>query len=89
MFVWANELLDKIDGVEDSLRFRFPSVFIDEAQDNSEQQAAILNRVFIEGDSPVRCQRFGDENQAIFDSIQTVAAETNPFPNPALVIEVK
>jgi hypothetical protein len=88
MFVWANELLDKIDGVEDSLRFRFPLVFIDEAQDNSEQQAAILNRVFLEGDSPVRCQRFGDENQAIFDSIQTVAAETNPFPNPALVIEL-
>jgi DNA helicase II / ATP-dependent DNA helicase PcrA len=88
MFIWANELLDKIGGVEDALRYRFPLVFIDEAQDNSEQQAAILNRVFLEGDSTVRCQRFGDENQAIFDSLQSVAAKTNPFPNPALAIEL-
>jgi len=88
MFVWANELLDKAVEISGALRYRFPLVFIDEAQDNNEEQAAILNRVFVDGNSPVGCQRFGDENQAIFDSLQTKGAATNPFPNRAIAIEL-
>jgi len=88
MFIWANELLDKAGEIAAALRYRFPLVFIDEAQDNSETQAAILNRVFLDDGSSVRCQRFGDENQGIFDSLQTEGAATNPFPNPSVAIEL-
>lgn len=88
MFVWANELLNQAEGVAYSLRYRFPIVFIDEAQDNSEDQSAILQRVFLDGDEPAICQRFGDENQAIFDSVQTQGAKTNPFPNRQTALEL-
>ncbi len=88
MFIWANELLDKAGETTSALRYRFPVVFIDEAQDNSEEQAAILDRVFQDGHSSVICQRFGDENQAIFDSLQTKGAATNAFPNSSKAIEL-
>jgi hypothetical protein len=81
MFMWANALLDKAPEVAMALRHRFPMLFIDEAQDNSEEQGAILNRIFVQGGNSVICQRFGDDNQAIFDSLQAHGAETNPFPN--------
>src|SRR5262249_43058728 len=42
MFVWANELLDKRSQTARDLRERFPLVFIDEAQDNSEEQSTLL-----------------------------------------------
>lgn len=88
MFVWGNEILDKVKWIAESLCYRFPLVFIDEAQDNSEDQGAILNRVFLSGRHPAICQRFGDDNQAIFDSLKTKGAETNSFPNRSLVIEL-
>jgi DNA helicase-2/ATP-dependent DNA helicase PcrA len=88
MFVWANELLNQSSTVTNFLRYRFPLVFIDEAQDNSEEQSAILQRLFLDGAEPASCQRFGDENQAIFDSLQVEAANTNPFPNRQQTIEL-
>ncbi len=59
---------------------RFPLVFMDEAQDNSEEQSAIIRRVFREGTSRVVLQRFGDSNQAVFNSIYGKDANTDPFP---------
>ncbi|HIE0919616.1 ATP-dependent helicase [Serratia marcescens] len=80
MFVWANELLDKNPETAMDLRRRFPLVFIDEAQDNSEEQSALLHRIFFAGDSPSRRQRFGDSNQAIYSRAGLKGASTDPFP---------
>lgn len=81
MFVWANELLDRRPEVAAALRRRFPLVFIDEAQDNSEEQAAILHRIFVAGGSPSVRQRFGDSNQAIYAHNGQPGARTDPFPS--------
>lgn len=83
MFVWANELLDVHPEAATALRERFPFVFVDEAQDNSELQAALLHRVFCEGTNPSRRQRFGDSNQAIYNSFEQTGACTDPFPGSA------
>lgn len=81
MFVWARELLDSRPEVANDLRQRFPMVFIDEAQDNSELQSALLHKLFCEGGSPVRRQRFGDSNQAIYSRHGQQGAATDPFPS--------
>ncbi|MGR9215049.1 UvrD-helicase domain-containing protein (plasmid) [Rhizobium leguminosarum] len=58
MFVWAHELLDRHPDVASALRDRFPIVFIDEVQDNSELQSAFLHRLFVAGQSsPVAPER--------------------------------
>ncbi len=81
MFVWANDLVDKNPLSLNVIRDRFPMLFIDEAQDNSEEQSAILHRIFMAGDTSVIRQRFGDPNQAIYDSMSSNAAETDIFPD--------
>lgn len=81
MFVWANELLDARPEVAQTLRARFPIVFIDEAQDNSKEQAALLHRIFSDGDTPSRRQRFGDSNQAIYSRSDQVGAQIDQFPS--------
>lgn len=81
MFVWANELLDARPEVAQTLRARFPLVFIDEAQDNSKEQAALLHRIFTNGDAPSRRQRFGDSNQAIYSRSDQVGAQIDQFPS--------
>lgn len=82
MFVWALDHLEKVEGARVALRHRFPLVFIDEVQDTSEEQSALLQRVFCDGNNPVRRQRFGDANQAIFEHAgQNDGATTDPFPN--------
>ena len=80
MFVWACELLDRHPETIPMLRRRFPLVFIDEAQDNSEAQSALLHRIFCSGDAPSRRQRFGDSNQAIYESASQSGATTDQFP---------
>ncbi|RQU68104.1 ATP-dependent helicase [Burkholderia cenocepacia] len=80
MFVWACELLDRHPETIPMLRRRFPLVFIDEAQDNSEAQSALLHRIFCSGDAPSRRQRFGDSNQAIYGSAGQCGATTDQFP---------
>ncbi|MCU1241114.1 MAG: UvrD/REP helicase [Candidatus Acidoferrum typicum] len=82
MFVWATAALEKMPSLGEVIRDRFPVLLIDEAQDNSEQQSEILHRIFQHGCGPVVCQRFGDENQAIFDtSFGSSEATTNKFPS--------
>lgn len=84
MFVWAKELLDQRPETAANLRQRFPLVFIDEAQDNSEAQSALLHRIFCEGTAPSRRQRFGDPNQAIYSSPNQSGADTDSFPAAAV-----
>ena len=79
LFVWASDLMDKIPSVVRPIRSRFPVLFIDEAQDNSEEQSAILYRIFMDGSNPVVRQRFGDCNQAIFDPGSEKEATTDRF----------
>ena len=79
MFVWAKRALAECPTIATSLRRRFPLVFIDEVQDNSELQSALLHQVFFEGGKPSIRQRFGDSNQAIFQHNES-SAETDKFP---------
>lgn len=82
MLLWGGELLDHVQDVREALRDRFPILFIDEVQDNSELQSALLFRLFTEGVNPVLRQRFGDANQAIFHHAgQTEGAKTDQFPD--------
>lgn len=81
MFVWAKELLDQRPETAADLRQRFPLIFVDEAQDNSEAQSALLHRIFCAGEVPSRRQRFGDSNQAIYASPNQTAADTDRFPS--------
>lgn len=71
MFMWANDLMDRIPAVTETIRGRFPLLLLDEAQDTSEDQAKIIHRIFTQGESPATNQRFGDGNQAIFDSTES------------------
>lgn len=80
MFVWATDMLDKVPGIIDVIRDRFPLVFIDEAQDNSETQSRLLHRIFIDGDDGVLRQRFGDSNQAVYNFVGARGAVTDAYP---------
>ncbi len=84
MFIWANDLMNKVPDLINIIRDRFSLLFIDEAQDNSEVQSAILHRIFMKGGSSVIRQRLGDGNQAIFDFLGTEEAETDKFPDDAI-----
>ncbi len=84
MFIWASQLLDRHPETISTLRRRFPLVFVDEAQDNSEAQSALLHRIFCDGDAPSRRQRFGDSNQAIYASSNHSGATTDLFPGEAV-----
>ena len=80
--LWGHELTKIAPETIAILRTRFPVLFIDEAQDNSELQASILHRVFIDGETGSVCQRFGDANQAIFHSVSSKdTPKTWVFPN--------
>lgn len=80
MFIWAHDLMDHVPAITLILRDRFPLLLLDEAQDTKDEQARILHRIFTAGKDPALCQRFGDGNQAIFDSTQDVGTA-----DPALV----
>ena len=80
MFMWADELIYKYPEIIGIIRTRFPMLFIDETQDNSEPQSKILHNIFQAGDNQVVRQRFGDENQAIYDFIGAKEASTDKFP---------
>lgn len=84
MFVWANALLDQHSEVGADLCTRFPLVFIDEAQDNSELQSAMLHRIFRQGTELSIRQRFGDSNQAIYAHPGADGAQTDRFPSAEL-----
>lgn len=81
MFTWAKDLMDKTPGIVRVIQDRFPLLFIDEAQDNSEDQSAILKRIFMAGSGTVVRQRLGDANQAIFNFLGDTGAKGDEFPD--------
>lgn len=82
MFMWANDLIDYSSSIKWHIRGRFPLLFLDEVQDNSEVQSSILHRLFIAGDGAVCRLRFGDSDQEIFDRTGDVdRTETDRFPS--------
>ncbi len=80
-FAYGHLTLKNYPALAKTIRDRFPLLFIDEAQDNSKEQSAILSRIFMEGDNAVIRQRFGDANQAIFDFQGAEEAATDKFPD--------
>lgn len=84
LFMWAEDLLDKQPEATATIRERFPLLFVDEVQDNSEPQSRLLHRIFIAGDNPVVRQRYGDSNQAIYAQAGAAGAQSDPFPVDAI-----
>jgi DNA helicase-2/ATP-dependent DNA helicase PcrA len=85
MFVFADQLLDVVPDIREIVRHRFPLLFIDEVQDNSEMQSSLLYRLFSGGDRPVIRQRYGDSNQAIYRYAgDDDGAVTDKFPDQAI-----
>jgi DNA helicase II / ATP-dependent DNA helicase PcrA len=85
MFLWASEMLNHVRTAPQALRARFPLLFVDEVQDTQEKQAALLYRLFMEGEQRSIRQRFGDSNQAIYQySSQIDNLVSDPFPDPSL-----
>ncbi|MER9729878.1 UvrD-helicase domain-containing protein [Mesorhizobium sp. M0217] len=86
LFVWARKVVAERPDLARDMRHRFPLVFMDEVQDNDEEQSCLLSRVFMDGDNPSVRQRFGDSNQAIYQSSGVAnGAETDRFPGPKIV----
>ena len=83
-FAFGHCALSKYAELSVVLRDRFPVLFIDEAQDNSEEQSKLLHRVFMDGESGVLRQRFGDSNQAIYNFVGAKGATTDAFPDTNL-----
>ena len=80
LFMWAEDLLNNYPEAVATIRHRFPLLFIDEVQDNSEPQSRLLQRIFISGEDPVIRQRYGDSNQAIYAHTRASGAESDQFP---------
>jgi len=89
MFVFADHLLDVVPDIRGIIRHRFPLLFIDEVQDNSEIQSSLLFRLFSDGGAPVVRQRYGDSNQAIYRYAgDDVGADTDKFPDQTIRKEI-
>lgn len=80
MFVWAECLLGQVPAISASLSRRFPLVLMDEMQDTSQRQAALLASIFDRTNGPSLVQRVGDPNQEIFKSGQEQNT-VDPFPD--------
>jgi hypothetical protein len=70
------------------MRHRFPLLFIDEAQDNSDEQAGLLKDIFTADGSALVRQRFGDGNQAIYDFTGAQEATTDSFPCESIRVSI-
>lgn len=91
MMIWAAQALDHCPDLKSAVRERFPILFLDEVQDNSEIQSKLINRLFMEGEGPAVRQRFGDMNQAIYGRASDAdadAASSDLFPDVAIAIPV-
>lgn len=66
MFVWARALLSDCPEAARLIRTRFPVVIIDEVQDTSPEQMALLESIFPRNATDVVVQRVGDPNQSIY-----------------------
>lgn len=87
MFVWAEALLQDYPDIASAITHRFPMVMIDEMQDTSDRQAALLRQVFERTQTNCVIQRVGDPNQQIFKT----GAEENkadPFPDAERTVTI-
>ena len=80
MFVWAEHLMQIHPEISDALSHRFPLVLMDEIQDTSQRQAALLHSIFDRGAALCEIQRVGDPNQEIFKTGQDQNT-ADPFPD--------
>lgn len=81
-FAFGHKALSEYIKLSKILRDRFPILFIDEVQDTNEEQSKILYRIFMDGEHAVIRQRFGDSNQAIYNSFSNnKGVQTDPFPS--------
>ena len=86
MFLFADEVVSEYPGLPEVIAHRFPALIVDEAQDCSECQNSILSKLFPASQELRVRQRFGDGNQAIFNSTYAVSAvTTNPFPDTSQI----
>lgn len=82
MFVWANALIKDFHEAVRGLRLRFPLVLVDEMQDTSALQNALLQAVFPRDNPDIAIQRVGDPNQAIYGPGQSSSEEgVHDFPD--------
>ncbi len=77
MYHFANQYLNEFPWAAKALRARFRVVLLDEMQDTSARQEALLNRLF--PPDAIDVQRVGDENQKIYD-MDVSADEPTSFP---------
>lgn len=82
MFVWAEHLLECYPEISSALSHRFPLVLMDEMQDTSERQAALLGSIFDRTKNQCHVQRVGDPNQEIFKT-ERDRNTADPFPDTA------
>ncbi|MDR1417587.1 MAG: UvrD-helicase domain-containing protein [Endomicrobium sp.] len=66
MFKYAYKFIEKYPNILVVLRYKFPLIIVDEAQDTSEKQYEILEKCFANIEKVVY-QRIGDPDQAIYD----------------------
>lgn len=88
MLIWSKLLLEQSPEIIVAIRCRFPFLFIDEVQDDSEPQSFLLAKLFHNGECPVVRQRFGDSNQAIYQPDNQQEVETDCFPDQDIRIEI-
>jgi superfamily I DNA/RNA helicase len=69
MTALAHQAMEKCPALVQRIRERFPLVLLDEAQDTSGAQLALLDRLFGEG---VAYQRLGDQNQTLYEDEELV-----------------
>ncbi|UYZ85359.1 UvrD-helicase domain-containing protein [Entomomonas sp. E2T0] len=67
MFEYGKAYLHSNYSIKKFLRKRFPIVIIDEMQDTNKQQDELLNSIF--NNQACKLQKFGDPDQAIYDSM--------------------
>lgn len=68
MYALSEQLLDQNDHMKITIRKRFSLVFIDEMQDTQRYQDELLQKIFPLESTDVALQRFGDPDQAIYNS---------------------
>lgn len=86
MFVFAQALLTTQPEIAAALRARFPYVLIDEMQDTTADQLALLEQVFPSTDPDICVQRVGDANQAIFEGEPSPAENAFPSANNSITL---
>ncbi len=79
MELLACKAIEKRKVISDIIQSRFPILFIDEAQDTRAEIWNMIEMLYKDNRNKSIYQAYGDENQAIFDSIG-VTNEVNVFP---------